>query len=446
MGKSFEDIFLNYSDPYKFYSSTTKAKKSTYNLDRISQFVAGPVLFSYIWWVLIEARRKGIKTLYFLARDGYVLQNIASDFCVKYSLNIECRYLYCSRASLRIPTYHLIGNEAYDLLFLYGYQVTPYSLLSRIDLSDAERSAVYEEIGLMFATENQRLTKRAFRNLTQKLRNSKVFQKYVQQKSKAAYAYTIGYLQQEKLLDCNSVAIVDSGWTGSMQRSLRQLLESAGYRGSITGFYFGMFVDPKEEKDGEYLTWYFNKSSPKCDKILFCNNLFECILSAPHGMTFGYTKENGKYLPVLAETPAPSSLDKINTQLDGILSFAEQALHCTNFESFNAKALYKLTQKLIHRLMAFPTKEEVRIYGDFLFCDDTTECYQMNLADASQVQQLRGYLILPRIFRRILSKSESSQYAELFWPYGTLAFVAPLNQIWYRINIYIWEWFRYTVK
>ena len=32
----------------------------------------------------------------------------------------------------------------------------------------------------------------------------------------------------------------------------------------------------------------------------FCNNLFECFCSAPHGMTTGYSECDGKIIPVLS--------------------------------------------------------------------------------------------------------------------------------------------------
>lgn len=65
-----------------------------------------PVLYAYIYWVLKEAKKRDIHTLYFLARDGYIMNKIARVICENEELDICCRYLYCSRMSLRMPTYH----------------------------------------------------------------------------------------------------------------------------------------------------------------------------------------------------------------------------------------------------------------------------------------------------------------------------------------------------
>ena len=77
---------------------------------------SGPLLLDYVWWVLREAEKRKLRTLYFLARDGYLLYRIAQVFVSRYSLPLECRYFYCSRTSLRMPSYWFIGEEAFDLL------------------------------------------------------------------------------------------------------------------------------------------------------------------------------------------------------------------------------------------------------------------------------------------------------------------------------------------
>ena len=68
----------------------------------------GRLMTDYVWWVLQEAEKAGIKTLYFLARDGWLLREIGLVICEHYSLDIECKYLYCSRISLRTPSYLLL--------------------------------------------------------------------------------------------------------------------------------------------------------------------------------------------------------------------------------------------------------------------------------------------------------------------------------------------------
>ena len=68
--------------------------------------VTAPVLYSYVWWCLQQAIHDQVDTLYFLARDGHILYEIAKRFCEQYALPIHCQYLYVSRMAIRMPSYH----------------------------------------------------------------------------------------------------------------------------------------------------------------------------------------------------------------------------------------------------------------------------------------------------------------------------------------------------
>ena len=316
-----------------------------------TQNFSGPLIFHYVWWVLYEAQKRGLNMLYFLARDGYILCEIGKLFCQKFNLLIECRYLYCLRASFWMPTYHFIGDEADKLLLLGGYQVTPASLLKRAQLDKNKRSEVYTDCRLTYPDEERILNRFEQDQLCAALKGSNIFHKFVNEKSKAAYLPTIRYLQQERLLKQSKAVLVDSGWTGSMQRSLRQILQSAGFSGELIGFYFGMYAAPKETADGTYLTWQFDHTGPIIDKILFCNNLFECLLSAPHGMTLCYENDNGKYVPVLLPCQKEKELLFIRQHIKNILEYSKMRLNQIDFFSFNSKQLKKDTHKRIARYM-----------------------------------------------------------------------------------------------
>ncbi|MEG0691598.1 MAG: hypothetical protein RR444_00775 [Oscillospiraceae bacterium] len=46
-------------------------------LNGVTEEITAPILFAYVWWVLKEADQIGLKKLYFLARDGYIMHKIA---------------------------------------------------------------------------------------------------------------------------------------------------------------------------------------------------------------------------------------------------------------------------------------------------------------------------------------------------------------------------------
>lgn len=402
--------------------------------------ITGPVVFNFVRWVLDEAMHRGIKTLYFLARDGYTLFKVANLIVEKLSLPVTCKYLYCSRNSLRLPTYHFIGDEAYDLLSSGGYHVTVDSILNRVPLSTSTKQTILRELDIPTENAIKTLSKKEIFTFTNRLRTNKTYRVAVSEKSKEAYLPAIGYLRQEGLLEQDTVAIVDSGWTGSMQRSLRQLLESVGHSGTLVGFYFGLYAQPSDPHDGTYLSWYFNKQGRTKDKVLFCNNLFECILSAPHGMTLSYQESSGRFEPVLLPGSDNYSLELINAQIESIINYSSAQLPALE-NSFDRRAALKLTRKMLHRFMSKPTKEEALTYGRFLFDDDVTDSNQYSLANENQLLLLRGYSIPARVFRKI--RKVGKNIPELFWPYGTIAFLPVLKQWWYRWNVIGWESLKY---
>ena len=422
--------------------------KGTKNVDKLqnklSEELSGPLLFNYVWWILKEAQERGFQTLYFLARDGCLLREIAQQFCTRFQLPVECRYLYCSRASLRTPSYHLIGTEAHDLLLQGGYCVTLRSLLQRAALSEEQQEQVCADCGFGQIEWDRTLSRIERAHICAVLRSSDVWNRFIQEKSKNAYQFAVGYLAQEGLLERREVVLVDSGWTGSMQRSMRQLLESAGFSGRLTGLYFGMYAAPKSEADGKYLTWYFDHTGRTADKILFCNNLFECLLSAPHGMTTGYIFRDGGYQPDCL--PEPQGQQQIREYMQLVLQYTERRLRQTRFSEFHEERLKEDTRKRIARYMAHPDAGEAAAWGRFLFCDDITETYHLPLADPGQLEYLKNYNVPLRVLRRILKRPGKHPAQALYWPYGTIAFLPRWKRPWYRWNIYIWEWIRYVLR
>ena len=408
---------------------------------------AGPVLTAYVRWILSRALQRGIKRIYFLARDGYTLKKIAEYICQRFDIDIDCRYFYCSRFSLRLPTYHFIGNEALEMLLIPAVKNTAHSVFTRARLSESEEKQVLETLSPEFSDSYKPLDREAYAKFGGELRKSSLFSEMVHSRSAAEYGAAVKYFEQEGLFSDTEYAVADSGWTGSMQRSLRQMLEYAGYKGKLTGFYFGLFNEPKSEQDGSYEPMYFSASSPLKDKILFSNNLFECWLAAPHAMTTGYKQENGEYIPVFAESPSDGECAMINAHIAGIMEYVGE---CSDDEldirNIDAVELHLSVRKILHRIMVRPTKAEAAAYGGFMFSDDVSSEGMKKLASPEQLSSIKNYSFVRRALNKIKNPRKGSGETDLFWVYGTLAFEPALKRRWYLINIYAWEWLRLKLK
>ncbi len=437
-------ISEKYVKQLQYLKESIQVNDKDESLESLSYHIVGPALMAYVWWILIDAKKNNIKRLYFLARDGQILREIALIFCMHFKLDIECKYLYCSRASLRKATYDFIGEEAYDLLFLGGYNVTLNVLLKRAGVNESDFEYFYRMLNMDKESAKMRLSIKQQNYIAKLLKKDSEYNKQVREMSRQALEPTLGYFKQEGMLDSDKVIIVDSGWTGSMQRSIRQLINKAEIDVKITGYYFGMYATAKEAKDGTYKTWCFNSKSDEKFKENFSNNLFECMLSASHAMTIGYIKKNDKYEPLFSKNYSRLMLSKIEEQQKGIISFVEEAIHKLEFNHFNEDIQLQFTKEIFAELMGNPTREEAKIYSDFAFCDDIVECNISSLVSREQTKLIKGYLIPSRVWTKFFKKGNVQQ--DLFWANGTLAYLSPRKRKWYKLNILIWERLKNILK
>ena len=185
----------------------------------IGSYVLAPALGSFVQWLLHEALKSGKQRLYFLARDGYFPYRAAQLLCKRRKLPIECRYLSCSRYSLRLPVFHLDKEAALDYICRSGTDGTVEKLLRRAGLTETERNQVLQCLSLPFSPENP-ASRAELPEIRHHLSKCGVFLAYMEKHSREAMSGLTGYLRQEGLLDSVPDAVVDSGWVGTMQKTL----------------------------------------------------------------------------------------------------------------------------------------------------------------------------------------------------------------------------------
>lgn len=443
-----EDKYLKILKSYSsnMYSASKKVLDEGMNKRKNQVFVTsacftGPILYSYVSWILEEAKKKSISRLYFLARDGDILYNIALLQCKKYNIDIECRYLYCSRYALRVPEYHLNIEKAFDKLFLNGIDITLNKIMERANFTNEQKEHILVELGIDFPKLNLILSRIEINEYKKQLYKSMNFIRFIIENSKKQYDITIEYLKQEGLFDRSFYAIVDSGWTGSMQESLYHLLKSENKEiQSPYGFYFGMYNLPKEMESERYITYYFNKKTGILRKIFFNNNIFECMCASKDGMTIGFQKENEIKAIFSSEENINNHRWELETQWTTIMEFSNNMVQNDGMDlSFNntMKMIYKLNKKF----MFHPSIEEVESYGMFIFSDDITENHVQYLIEAKSRRELLEELIIVRIVKKILGIP--SKIKENSWNEGSIIknsmFLRPL----FQFNLLIIKGVRY---
>ncbi len=372
-------------------------------------YVISPALHGYVLWVLRQALSHGIKRLYFLARDGYLMYRAAEKFREGLGLPVECRYLYCSRYAVRIPMFHMDTEEALEYICRGGIDVTLTKVLNRAGLLEQEQERICGELkstsfGQKLIGEQKEDSEAVnfggitipyamLEKLRDALRDNVYFMECMERHSEEALPALEGYFQQEGMTDDIPMAVVDSGWTGSMQKVMNRLLKSLGKQAHLlSGYYWGLYELPADVDPGEYHCYYFTPDTHIREKVYFSNNLFEEIYSAPHGITLGYERQGEKFVPVTQEADEThrAFIDEIAERV-GMYTDRMLEILRRNVESSDKLPACENDREVIlaqfSLFMGDPTSEEAELFGRLSFSDDVLE-YGGQLAAAMTEEEL----------------------------------------------------------
>lgn len=367
-------------------------------LGRAALLVLSPAMNAYVIWLLRRAEQAGIRRLYFLARDGYLVYATAKQYCEKLNLPVECRYLYCSRYSLRVPLYHLDLSEALAHICRGGIRVTPRKIMIRSGFSQAQIDALLPQLDLPYEPDAC-IPFAALPQVRQLLEHNAAYLAAVSACSARALPALKGYFAQEGLLDECPMAIVDSGWTGTMQKCIQQIRQLCGCANDIHGFYYGIYSLPRDACTSRYDAFAFSRKRHLWRKVFFNNNLFETVFCSPHGSTRGYEAENGRYVPILSQ-PDPRIRDFIldlQVRMEAYTGRLLADLTPQQFAQLSLPRLQRTVCALFRLLMWAPTPGEAESFGSLPFSDDLLDSGLQELAAPLSPRQLRSNHLLPKL-------------------------------------------------
>lgn len=400
-------------------------------LAQVTAYVTAPVLFCYVNYILDSVKKENISKIYFLSRDGYILKKIADIIIKSRKLDIDTAYLYVSRYSLRNALYFRCETaEDFENAGLFtGYTLkSAKNVLKRAGFDKSQRAEVYREI-YFHGDENKNMNDSEYSGFCDKIKNNSELLQAIKNNSENNYRNIMKYFEQSGLFDNKKIAVVDSGWLGTVQKTLTELLKN-NFDCDIIGYYFGLY----RRESGNYRAFLFDVTDAYKYVPTFCNNLFECFCSAPHGMTTGYRDIDGKIVPVLSDVNTEMA-KMAETQINVAVKFAEYACEKENYIPISR--MRALSAELLKALMYKPDKQEAEILGSFPFSDDVTEAKIQHLA-GNCGKSISNILLLNRILRK---KKGKSIYPDkyIYWLYGSIV-LTDCKPLWvYRLSVREWE-------
>lgn len=343
-----------------------------HTIEQSTESTLAPVLVEFVKWVLRSAGEHGIRRIYFLARDGWPMYQAARILAEGRDPEIDCRYLKCSRYALRIPAFHLLGRSAVQQICMGGISVTLRKVLRRGGLTDQEIQETARAMGRRDDLDRI-LSYQEVRDLRGPLAQTELFWRYVSAHAEEAYGAAVGYLRREGLMDGIDYAIADSGWTGSIQRTLSLITASAGYRGRITGYYFGLYHIPADAEKKDYHAYYFGPVGKIRRKVYFSNSLFECICSEPSRMTVGYRRSGEGYEPT-AEEGRIGNREELEL-IHGIVErrAGEEAERLPVRPALWKTDIGRRLLRRLEQLMGRPGRAQAEAFGRMKFTDDVLD-------------------------------------------------------------------------
>ncbi len=253
-----------------------------------ADFVA-PAYIPYVYWIIEKCKVNGIKRLYFLSRDSYILQRIAEELPHE---GIELRYLFVSRKSLLLPYMQSATAAKFmavqDKNTIIGKNVD--ALLKSLGTSKDELSSKY---GITFDFDKIRN-----KNEERLFLNTILESDYLptlDERAKEERKLLNGYLNQEGVFSEEKTAMVDVGWLGTTRLMINSILNEEGYNETVF-FYYGVRNDILGCKHGKYLT-YHNPVTSNTDLTFIVEDYFS---NSPYKTTTGYSFIGDKYEANLA--------------------------------------------------------------------------------------------------------------------------------------------------
>lgn len=407
----------------------------------IASSVVAPLLVGFVTWVLQDAKARGLKRLYFVARDGQVLHKIAETL----KSDLEVRYLYGSRQAWYIPSAFSVNRQELEFVLMTGQSSAPRHNLKRVNLAPEGLSGPLARHGFSEETWDTQLEGEAVGRFWAFLEDPEVAPQVVAQAEEARQA-ALEYFRQEGLLQDAHWALVDVGWTLRTQGSLHKILASAGQPHTL-GYYLGIsktrFPSRSYGQARAYLLEEAENEALAPIRTLFENKglIDQVFTMADHGSTSRYACVDGKMEPVLSNLPAyPQREAFLRTVHELVMRFAEEL---ANSPAKDAETELRACARLVTgMLIAEPTRAEAKALAWAPISDDPNELRAAPLAKPLVAGDLFG--IGRDVFGRVRKLRSSVNtadnktvptlfYKDLSWGFswleGSVAMSGPLAKL-----------------
>lgn len=332
--------------------------------------VFGPLFYAFADWIIRSCENAGIDNVYFLARDGQLPFEVCQRLLAGLGSKLHCRYIYASRQALHLP-----GCKSIDDAESWLLENTPHLSLRVIaDRADVPLECIVDAASRVLAGGPEANIPMIERPLLKRVIRDPAFLEAFNESVCRVYGPAFTYYRAQGLTEKDALAIVDVGWNGRMQSSLRTLLEKGGACPKrILGLYLclsrrlssgpedelrGFIADPERPSSASFFDQY--------------RHVFEAALSADHPTTLRFSYCDGKSVPCFGAPHPAETREKILLQHASVNAFIENLLTVSNALG---RPIRPSTGSITQNFMKFlsrPARLDGKAFEDFLFVDGQT--------------------------------------------------------------------------
>jgi FMN phosphatase YigB (HAD superfamily)/glycosyltransferase involved in cell wall biosynthesis len=353
-----------------FYSSFNSLDLVPPSHMALGYTVVGPLVLSFVQWLGQQASADGVERLYFLSREGEFLKKVYDIWSAHAQAVPPSEYLVLSRRSVTVPM--IRGIEEIEAIARTTYFENDVSTFVweryGLVLTDDDCSGLAEQ-GLLNADRRVEVSDGQIDALKPLLA---ALSPRILEQAKAELPGLMTYLNGVGLNDGGKFAVVDVGYSATIQGRLNQLLE-----GKAHGYYMvtDSRAEPVANRHGVTATGCFGHYvhfSPDATALLRQSFDLEKLLSSDEGQII-------RYKPTASGEVEPEvrvlSIDEVRCQptraeiRKGAMKFVEDAIAVRTNLLGDFVVPVDLGRRLYEVLVKQPSEREVALLREIVLDD-----------------------------------------------------------------------------
>jgi FMN phosphatase YigB (HAD superfamily) len=338
----------------------------------VSAGVVAPFVIGNVLWLLQRAIEDDLKKIFFIARDGQVLLDVARELAPKVGYTGELKYLYGSRQAWTLPGMVEINDQVLATVAPSSGDVdhvTVRHIAHRFGVEPEYMRAELIEAGFAESAWDTKLTADDCLRLQSMIRDDSEMQPLLLSIAGDHRALMVKYLEQEGVITDEPIAIVDQGTGGTLYNALSTVLDTVGQAPPMA-FYFGIRSDVADQgfgfpeayvRDEHHGTGFLRTPG-----LL---TMVEMACTADHGSVVGYEDLGSRMAAQLSE---PSNAAVVDWGFEVVRRTVRQVARELRIESPTDALAVDLRPSAIAVFESFwqgPTRSEATAWGRYPFED-----------------------------------------------------------------------------